>query len=621
MRFSGFVSFEKDEFQIDGKQLDLLYYSGNRFSQIKNTGQNRPVFFIWESGGQKKIVIKNDSQINSIEELKENFFELDLAISIWYNQDRKQLLVSRDIFGFTPLYYICVENDFFAFSTSLSDLLTNSRIKQYLQFNHSLVRRYLTPWSIKTLINNETMFSSINCVLPGHYLEINLKGSKQFSYLKYRPENWDGIGNDIREFGNVFKNIFSKSIKNLIGESQSIGMHLSGGMDSSSICSMVKSLYPSQQLNTFYLDPLIGENSDMPYAREVVRQINSKHEIVFSDVQYFDIFQKHIEVNAQPSMMISGPVPASLLREAALHSGCDVLLSGHGGDNVVGHGLEYLSNLFQQRDWEQLQIVLEERSQYGKPRDFQGEWEKLPFTKREELYFNNYIVKQLIQKKNIGNIISVLTSVGRFSTLLYYLNKLGIKIINKIKNESLSVFINPHLKARNSIKDILGFQIEDLSKKEQQDALGKVYGWTTLRINEEMGNMNENSINQHYPFYQKDLFELSLAAPPEMKYNNGLTRGLLRESMRGIIPAMHQTRVDKFAFDYFSKHVTLNLFKESLDLLGSNSDVWHYVHKKSFSKAVKILENGTDLALIQTAKVYVLRSVSFAIWLNWLKNH
>ena len=68
-------------------------------------------------------------------------------------------------------------------------------------------------------------------------------------------------------------------------------------------------------------------------------------------------------------------------------------------------------------------------------------------------------------------------------------------------------------------------------------------------------------LEARHPFLDRRLVEFLMAIPPEQTFRNGLQKFILRETMRGILPEVVRTRLDKTEF---SSYVSLGLrYKET----------------------------------------------------------
>ena len=115
-----------------------------------------------------------------------------------------------------------------------------------------------------------------------------------------------------------------------------IGVALSGGLDSTIIASLCRSVLDRHQVMAFTLDFGPPWSNEVATAREIARQLDIPLFIV--DASPDAILSN---VNAATAAMISPYgdavcVPWFLLGKAAADAGCDALFSGEGGDQVFG---------------------------------------------------------------------------------------------------------------------------------------------------------------------------------------------------------------------------------------------------------------------------------------------
>jgi asparagine synthase (glutamine-hydrolysing) len=102
---------------------------------------------------------------------------------------------------------------------------------------------------------------------------------------------------------------------------------------------------------------------------------------------------------------------------------------------------------------------------------------------------------------------------------------------NKYKNSSL---ITDNLYSSKSLADGLTdhfeYKLEHLLKWEDRNSM-----WFSLEA--------------RVPFLDHRLVERTLASPPEMIISEGLTKKILRESLKGVLPEIIRTRKDKIGFE------------------------------------------------------------------------
>ncbi|MBI2417155.1 MAG: asparagine synthetase B, partial [Ignavibacteriales bacterium] len=81
------------------------------------------------------------------------------------------------------------------------------------------------------------------------------------------------------------------------------------------------------------------------------------------------------------------------------------------------------------------------------------------------------------------------------------------------------------------------------------------------------------SIESRVPFLDYRLVEKTLASVPDMKIKNGITKSILREAMKGILPEKIRLRKDKIGFSTPEEEWFINekFQKIILDILNSES--------------------------------------------------
>ncbi len=176
---------------------------------------------------------------------------------------------------------------------------------------------------------------------PGHYY------TKEEGFVKYYNPSWENHINckedlDLDALRNVLVNA---TIKRLMSDVP-LGVLLSGGLDSSLICSIAKRSFNKLgiELHSFS----IGLNKDAPdliLARSVAKFVGTTHhEIYFSvqeGIQILDRLIWHLESYEVPS--IRAGIPMFFLAKAITDMGIKVVLSGEGSDEVFG-GYLYFKN-------------------------------------------------------------------------------------------------------------------------------------------------------------------------------------------------------------------------------------------------------------------------------------
>ena len=240
---------------------------------------------------------------------------------ILLDTNKNKVFVARDTYGVRPLYvntltHVGIDNTLFesyAFASEIKCLCfddVNQNIKQFepgclsiFNYNEVLGIRYI----------NTIPFST-----PNSFCNISQK-------LKY---------NDILK--NIFDNIENAVIKRVNNTDREIACLLSGGLDSSIICALVKKHYKGD-LHTWSIG--FEGSEDLKYAQEVANHIGSiHHPIEVSEQEFLDNIPNVIEaIESYDTTTVRASVGNWLIcKYIKENSNAKVIFNGDGADEVMG---------------------------------------------------------------------------------------------------------------------------------------------------------------------------------------------------------------------------------------------------------------------------------------------
>jgi len=239
-----------------------------------------------------------------------------------------KLFLIRDRYGKKPLYYQNNEKYFMYSSESkilyggLSALdLDIENIKNYMQVR-------FTP-------GEGTISKSVKKVLPGEYLSVNLFTLDCQSEKYYKP-----IGSsfkfraDAKAVSKTFKTLFEKSVEKRISASDvSVGLFLSGGLDSSSIAVAAKNLGFSE-IQAFSVGFDSIKKDERSKAKFVANLLGIKlTEVEITPESFWKLLPKVVASQDEPISDLAS-VPLYALSEIAAEN-VKVVLSGEGADETL----------------------------------------------------------------------------------------------------------------------------------------------------------------------------------------------------------------------------------------------------------------------------------------------
>jgi asparagine synthase (glutamine-hydrolysing) len=264
------------------------------------------------------------------------------AFAIW-DKTKKELFCSRDRFGIKPFYYLHAGDKFYFGSEykplKLSPIFTN-------RFNQAQIARGLLE--AMASYQDETYFACLK-ILPQRTNLLFKHGKVNIT------QYWDI--DPARKFHGAFEEktdrfceLFRDSIKVHMRSDVEVGACLSGGLDSSSIASVVATDYgqvPLKTLSIYYEGE--GQMDERPWIREVLRTYPQIEPVFYSpseeDVR--ESFDHAVMINDVP-LLSSLPMSLYFVMKAAKQHRMKVMLDGQGADEYLGG---YSPSAEKQVDW------------------------------------------------------------------------------------------------------------------------------------------------------------------------------------------------------------------------------------------------------------------------------
>ncbi|WP_439583817.1 asparagine synthase-related protein [Dyadobacter bucti] len=547
----------------------------------------------------------------------------------WYQELKGTLLLSRDIFGTIPLYYLHIPGVFIAFSTSLVSLMKMPCSRPYMEIDAERVASYCDFQKDQgSGYTSRTFYKAVKTVLPGHFISVSSEGITSAPYTSLNPEKWEELRSK-EEYGMVFKGFLRKSVKRSSEDHESMASHLSGGLDSSSVSTMFRDIFPGARLHTLYSETRTRYTDEAVFATSVAKQIDSVHHNIDPPANDFETISLYTSLYGHPECMVLSPSLQGSLIQYARELGCETLLIGHDGDSVVGTGLDLTHEAFFSKNWEKLKDLIAKRAEHAPMHKLSPDWESYSPERKYKAYVQNFTVSryfEIVRKLPVLKAFRLMIEISRkMDVPVWRFFEKGLKSIAG-KLRSRDQLPQSIIKAGISHKSgkVLENAATSLANKlpeKYRNAFVAVYNAQSMIANEQFFTLgNYYGIHNRFPLYDKELFELCMATPPEIKFGNGLGRGHFREAMKGLLPENVRTRPSKANFSLYGRQAVIRLYHQSKDLMQDRSNpVWSYIDKNKYEKAVSVLlrENAQEF-LHNRSQFQVLRTISLAIWLDWL---
>jgi asparagine synthase (glutamine-hydrolysing) len=262
------------------------------------------------------------------------------AFALW-DARRRQLVLARDVFGIKPLY----------FRDDGRSLAFASEIKALLQ--HPASVRCVDPGALLVFLSltyvpsPATAFRSIQKLPPGHALVYTARGARTVRFSRPPAPPLTNVREP--ELVDELRERIVAAVKRQMISDVPVGALLSGGVDSSTVATLMTSL-AGHPIDTF----TVGFDGDFVYneleaARAVARRIGSRHhEVVISPDEYAAFLPEsiwHLEEPVATASTLAFFRVSELARRKV-----KVVLAGQGADEPFAgyhrHLGEHLGGLY-----------------------------------------------------------------------------------------------------------------------------------------------------------------------------------------------------------------------------------------------------------------------------------
>ena len=252
------------------------------------------------------------------------------AFAIW-DATRMRLFIARDRFGEKPLYYF-QQGQRFVFA---------SEIKQFFadpDFSRQTDRSALSDFFLLSVQDHDerTFFKDVKQLLPAHWMELNLATGNLSDPVRYwMPEIADDFDRSHdKKLEESLVPILQDSIRLRLRSDVPVGICLSGGLDSSAICSLAASETNASSIAAYTMSFPGHREDELSLAGEVARWFGVRHvkrSLCADDL--WELLDDFVYFQDGPTGGAS--ILASWqLFQTARSDGTTVLLNGQGGDEL-----------------------------------------------------------------------------------------------------------------------------------------------------------------------------------------------------------------------------------------------------------------------------------------------
>jgi len=425
---------------------------------------------------------------------------------------RRRAYAVRDRFGVKPLYFWRAPDGALAFASEIKQFTALEGWRARL--NRQRAYDFLAWGAFDH--TEETLFDGVRQLRGGELLEIDLAAPANPAVRRWYGVEARAFRGTRQDAAEEFRALLTDSVRLRLRADVPVGSCLSGGLDSSAIVCTAAELLRSTGGNR--LQKTFSAVSDSPrlderrYAEEVVRVAQVEpHTTKPGPEAFFPQLDHLLWHHDEPFATSSIYAQWEVFRLAAA-AGVKVMLDGQGADESLGgypsfHGAR-LAGLFRGLRWAKLA----------------GEISAL---KRVHGMPATAALRGMAAGLLPGTVLSVARTLGGEEAPDWLdVRKLGAAPVHPYAGVAPA--------PRRSMLAFARFQL-------LRSSLPALLHW------EDRDSM-AHSIEARVPFLDYRLIELALGLPDEYRIDGGVTKIVLREAMRGVLPEKVRLRTDKLGF-------------------------------------------------------------------------
>lgn len=414
-----------------------------------------------------------------------------------YDSLQHRLILARDYFGITPMYY-CKNENTYLFASEIKSLLLYPGISREVDLT-ALDQLFSLPG----IVSPRTIFKNIASVEPGHFIVIdkNHISDKQYWDIYY-PEQEEAAYREEAYYLERMGELLEQSVKLRKEADVPIGAYVSGGLDSCLVAKLANQIKP--ELNRIFSmrfeDLFFNEELYQKMMAKDLKVAEVSYMFSLKDVStYFEKVIWHCETPIKESYNAASMVLSKLVHD----NGIKVVLSGEGADELFAGYPSYKFDVFRSM-----------RGNVSSNMDAENGIRKELWGTEHFFYEKNYNefekTKRLIYADPINENYDEINFIHH-------------KLVNRDRLRGRHPL---HIRSYIDLK----VRIADHLVSDHGDRM-----------------MMANSVEGRYPFLDKELVEFVTSIPPELKLNQFQEKYLLKKYSEGRLPNEIINR-EKFGF-------------------------------------------------------------------------
>lgn len=431
----------------------------------------------------------------------------DFAIAL-YDRRTNELWLARDRLGVKPLYY-AQSGGLVAFASRPRPLLDLPGV------GSGVNRRFVAVFAASHYryfdnVPHESPYERVAQLPAASWLLVRdgRLSVGRYWQLEDFPE-WTAPQHELAEH---YRELMLSAVEIRVRSSTRAAFTLSGGMDSSSVlaCAARRGAASPEAFSTVYSDKTFDESTEI---QPMLKAAVSKwHQVVVDDPDVFRLVSRMVDVNDEPVATATW-LAHFVLCEHAANAGFGALFGGLGGDELNAGEYEYFFFHFA------------DLARAKRTADLTREIEHWAAHHDHPIYRkDSRVAMQMIERctdwSQPGRCLPDLARMRRYYSALnsaYF----DISRFDPVMEHPFGSYMKTRM-------------YQDLTREtapcclRAEDRQTQAFG-----------------LHNHVPFFDHRLVEFMFRVPGEMKIRDGVTKVLLRDAMKGILPEETRTRVKK----------------------------------------------------------------------------
>ncbi|MDU8913527.1 asparagine synthetase B family protein [Aestuariicoccus sp. MJ-SS9] len=432
----------------------------------------------------------------------------DFAYVIW-DENLQRLSFIRDRVGVRPLFYFHEPGQFLLWSSHSDMIVRSGLITEEFNLDAALAQFTYDMSDVES-----TLVKGMKRLPPAHKMHVTSSGEvKKQRYWELKCENPIRNSASLEGCASKLRQLLTDAVSRRLPQNETIGAHLSGGLDSSSVSILAARALQREgrPLHTYSFvsraRPDVHFIDERPYTDAAVQ---SEPNIYNTKISPPEDFADSI-AEIRDRMAVFWGAEEKVLG-AAERDKIDVILSGWGGDEIASfNGKGAYAEHFVRGRWRLLWEEVNARSA------------RLGASKRQVLA--NEVAADILPH-------------GLWKVLR---RAAGKKEVPTPVDETLNAMVQPEF--RQALKD--GPRLGANTRKNR--LLRFTQGHIAYRLENWAMQGAYRGIQYTFPMLDRQLLEYAIRLPASFTKRNGLGRAVFREAMQGVVPESVRTLPRKLA--------------------------------------------------------------------------